>query len=245
MPLPTLTGLIRRRILVNFRLKPELIQPMLPAPFRPVLVDGWAIAGICLIRLEQVRPKGFPSLFGLASENAAHRLAVAWLDSDGTEREGVYIFRRESNNRLNHAVGGRLFPGVYHPGRFTITEDDDQLAFRLDSHDGAVDLHLLAAPATELEPSSIFPSVGAASAFFRRGAAGYSPARNGERAEGMHLTIPDWSARPLHLKELRSAFYQDGRHFPEGAAIYDCTLLMTKIAHEWQSLRDIPACCTA
>ena len=59
MKLPIIEGVINRRILVNFRVEPEVIQKQLPSRFRPKLHAGRAIAGICLIRLEQIRPKGF------------------------------------------------------------------------------------------------------------------------------------------------------------------------------------------
>lgn len=62
---------VRRRLLVNYRVDPERIHALLPPPFTPKLVNGHAIAGICLIRLEHVRPRFVPSVFGLASENAA------------------------------------------------------------------------------------------------------------------------------------------------------------------------------
>ncbi|HEY2329337.1 MAG TPA: DUF2071 domain-containing protein [Verrucomicrobiae bacterium] len=76
MRLPKIHGIIRRRMLVNFRVDPEIIQRQLPKRFRPKLHNGFAIAGICLIRLEQIRPKYFPSFLGVSSENAAHRIAV-------------------------------------------------------------------------------------------------------------------------------------------------------------------------
>jgi len=56
MRLPVLNGLIRRRLLVNFRVDAEVMGCFPPAPFRPKRQQGYAIAGICLIRLEQVRP---------------------------------------------------------------------------------------------------------------------------------------------------------------------------------------------
>jgi hypothetical protein len=74
---------------VNFRVPPEIIQRQLPRPFVPKLHNGHAIAGICLIRLEEIRPKRFPRMLGLSSENAAHRIAVRWEDSTGAH-EGVY-----------------------------------------------------------------------------------------------------------------------------------------------------------
>ena len=56
-------------------MEPGALAAMLPAPFRPALVQGYGLAGICLIRLGGVRPASFPGSFGLTSENAAHRVA--------------------------------------------------------------------------------------------------------------------------------------------------------------------------
>src|SRR5216683_3246815 len=97
MKLSKIGGIIRRRILVNYRVRPEVIQPMLPAKFQPKLHDGFAIAGICLIRLEKVRPNGVPDFLGATSENAAHRVAVTWKDEWGKTQEGVYVLRRDTN----------------------------------------------------------------------------------------------------------------------------------------------------
>jgi len=110
MRLPKVHGTIRRRLLINFRVDPEVMQRQLPSPFRPKLHDGYAVGGICLIRLENIRPPRFPSLLGLSSENAAHRIAVTWED-DGGAHEGVYIPRRDTGSLDNHFAGGRLFPG--------------------------------------------------------------------------------------------------------------------------------------
>jgi hypothetical protein len=93
MRLPTIQGTIRRRILANFRVDPQAMQTQLPARFRPKLHDGFAVAGICMIRLDHIRPKLMPEIVGISSENAAHRVAVLW-DEDGSTREGVFISRR-------------------------------------------------------------------------------------------------------------------------------------------------------
>ena len=57
-------------------------------PFRPKLVKGKGIAGICLIRLKQIRPRFVPSFLGISSGNAAHRIAVEW-DEHGETKPGV------------------------------------------------------------------------------------------------------------------------------------------------------------
>ena len=101
MQMPKVHGLIRRRLLVNLRVEPALMQGNIPAPFRPKLHDGHAVAGICLIRLEEIRPKRFPRVIGLSSENAAHRVAVVlWEDTNGPH-EGVYIPRGRHRGNPN------------------------------------------------------------------------------------------------------------------------------------------------
>jgi hypothetical protein len=93
MRIPVLKGTIKRRLLVNFRVDPAAIQKLLPTPFRPKLQGAHAIAGICLIRLVDIRPARFPAILGFSSENATHRIAVEWSDDTGATREGVFIPR--------------------------------------------------------------------------------------------------------------------------------------------------------
>src|SRR5687767_3095628 len=105
-----LHGVIERRLLVNFRADPAVVSKLLPSKFKPQLVDGQAMVGICLIRLAGIRPRIFPMAVGLRSENAAHRIAVEWDTPQGRER-GVYVHRRDTSLWLNTLVGGRIFPG--------------------------------------------------------------------------------------------------------------------------------------
>lgn len=76
MKIPTIHGVIERRMLINFTVEPQYIETILPKPFRPKLYKGKAIAGISLIRLKDIKPKGLPNFIGVNSENAAHRIAV-------------------------------------------------------------------------------------------------------------------------------------------------------------------------
>src|SRR5215468_7943504 len=98
MRIPIIRGVIDRRILVNFRVDAEILARLLPPPFRPKLVNGAGMAGVCLIRLKHIRPRLLPSFLGISSENAAHRIAVEW-DQDGAVREGIFIPRRDTSSR--------------------------------------------------------------------------------------------------------------------------------------------------
>src|SRR5690242_17682354 len=76
MRIPVIRGVIDRRILVNYHVDPGILATLLPPPFRPKLVHGVGMVGICLIRLKHIRPAFLPSWLGIGSENAAHRAAV-------------------------------------------------------------------------------------------------------------------------------------------------------------------------
>jgi hypothetical protein len=132
MRIPVIKGRIKRRLLVNFRAAPEVVQRMVPAPFRPKLHEGRSIVGVCLIRLEQIRPAGVPGFMGISSENAAHRIAVEW-DENGVAREGVFIPRRDTGSFLNRFAGGRLFPGEHHAATFTVVDDGKSIDFHMRS----------------------------------------------------------------------------------------------------------------
>ncbi|HVS36225.1 MAG TPA: DUF2071 domain-containing protein [Gemmataceae bacterium] len=232
MRIPVIRGVIDRRILVNYRVDPAALARLLPPPFRPKLIHGAGMAGVCLIRLQHVRPRFFPSWLGITSENAAHRIAVEW--DDGAERrEGVYIPRRDSSSRLNALVGGRLFPGVHHHARFDVRENDDHYRVALDSDDGRTHLAVEGVVAPELPASSVFRSLAEASEFFRRGSLGYSATGRPGVYDGLELRTFHWCVQPLAVTAAESSFFGDRENFPAGAAEMDCALLMRQVEHEW------------
>src|SRR6266566_3123714 len=141
MRLPVIQGTIKRRILANFRVDPEIMQREIPSRFVPKLQDGLAIAGICLIRLEHVRPRALPQIVGLSSENAAHRVAVMW-DEEGEPLEGVFISRRDTDSQINHLLGGRIFPGEHHHAIFSVDESDSTISFKMKSEDAKVEVRI-------------------------------------------------------------------------------------------------------
>lgn len=238
MRIPTIRGVIDRRILVNYRVAPEVLARHLPAPFRPRLVRGAALVGACLIRLREVRPTFLPSWLGIRSENAAHRAAVEW-DQEGLPREGVYIHRRDTSSRFNALVGGRVFPGIHHHARFHVHETADHFEIALDSDDGATHLAVVAELADRLPQTSLFASLEEASRFFQGGAVGYSATPDPERFHGLELRCHTWQVEPLAVRSVASSYFDDRSRFPEGSITFDCALLMRGIAHDWLGQPDL------
>jgi hypothetical protein len=236
--MPKIQGLIRRRLLVNYRVDPAVIQRQLPAPFSPKLHAGYAIAGICLIRLERIRPKLMPEAFGFSSENAAHRIAVTWEDKAG-RHEGVFVPRRDTSSLMNRIAGGRIFPGEHNPARFEISETNGQIDFRMESQDGAVTVELSAKLSPEIPRDSCFGSLEEASRFFETGSLGYSATADKQRLDGIRLRTDEWKVEPLAVERVFSSYFADESRFPVGSWSFDCALLMRDIHHEWQAEDDL------
>ena len=232
MRIPTIQGVIDRRILVNFRIDPHVLNRILPDPFRPQLVNGMGIAGICLIRLKQIRPRLAPAFIGISSENAAHRIAVEW-DECGQSRDGVYIPRRDTSSRLNALAGGRLFPGVHHHAQFNVCEEEDLFNVVMDSNDDNTRVAVAGRVSTDLSHDSVFESIREASEFFERGSLGYSDTRTAGAYDGLELRTFNWRVQPFSVDHVESSFFEDQRLFPAGSVQFDSALLMRNVWHEW------------
>ncbi|HVF14711.1 MAG TPA: hypothetical protein VM942_08940 [Acidimicrobiales bacterium] len=235
---PTIRATIERRLLVNYRVDPDVLVAFLPPPFRPVVVDGYGVAGICLIRLGGIRPAGLRPAhglgFGLTSENAAHRVAVQWDTPDGPVT-GVYIPRRDTSSRLTAILGGRAFPGWHHRAHFDVQEGGSVWRVEMRSRDGTVEVVVAARRAERVMDGSVFGSVEDASAFFRCAPVGYAATPRAGVFDGVELTAERWAIEPLHLQGVRSSVFDDPARFPRGTAVVDSAFLMADVDSTWKS----------
>ncbi|HSI73671.1 MAG TPA: DUF2071 domain-containing protein [Fimbriimonas sp.] len=217
--LATIRGTIARRLLINYRCDPDLVQALLPGGYRPKLQKDFAVAGICLIRLEHMRPPGLPSVLGTASENAAHRFAV--LDEAGNS--SVFIPRRDTSSFANTLLAGLAFPIHQHKANFKVQDDGRSVTFEMD---GPAGLNLTGSEALALPSDSVFSSIEDASEFFQEGSVGRS-------ADGVavQLVTKEWRVKPFEVSELHSRFF-DG--FPQGSVEFDHGLVMRNVPHEWR-----------
>jgi hypothetical protein len=237
--LPTLEGVIARRVLLNFRADPQVARGLVPEPLEIIERDGYAVVGVCLIRLEHLRPKGLPAFAGLSSENLAHRIAVRYPTAQGME-EGVFVPQRYTDQGLVTVLGGRLFPGVHGRADFRVTETESGLTMDVTTEDSEANVHLVANFVTDWRGSVLFPTFAEASEFLRRGDCGFSCSLKGDKLEGVQLRALKWQMQPLEVKALRAAFFEDRKRFPPGSVEFDCALLMRGIRHEWHELHEVP-----
>ena len=229
---PAMASTIERRLLVNYRLDPEVAARLLPRGMRPDLSGGYAVGGICLIRLSRLRPTGLPARVGVSTENAAHRIAVEWDGPNGAER-GVYIPRRDTSSRLTTAVGGRLFPGEHHHARFDVRESEGRLRVSFSSSDATAHAGVDVVVDDVLRDSVLFGDVSAASRFFRDAPVGCSARSTGTGLDTVKLSTDGWAVTPTRLLSVQSSYFGDPARFPAGTAQPDSALLMRDVPALW------------
>ncbi|MGI8542697.1 MAG: DUF2071 domain-containing protein [Aridibacter sp.] len=241
MNIPTIQGIIKRRVLINYRAEPSVIHTIIPNNFTPKLQKEFAIAGICLIHLEHIRPKHLPEFIGISSENAAHRITVEW-NENGKTKQGVFIPRRDTDSLLNQLAGGRIFPSEHHKATFNIVENENKIDYTMRSNDGEVSLKFNGNSTDNFPSESIFDSLKEASEFFEKGSHGYSPNKMDKNLDGVKLQIDNWQVKPLEITSVESSFYNDESIFPKGTIEFDHALIMQNIEHEWHSAENFKLC---
>ncbi len=235
----TLEGTIARRVLLNFRADPEVVRRLVPEPLEVMTQNGSAVVGVCLIRLEQLRPKGFPAFLGVSSEGMAHRIAVCYPTLDGW-RDGVFVWRRETDRRPIACVGGRVSPGVHRHAEFLVAEDNGRLAMAVFTERHQADVAFDARFPAEWARPSLFDSIEEASQFFERGDCGFSCSPRTAELEGMRLRTLDWKVIPLEVRRVYALFFENPDRFPPGSVEFDSALLMRRVACEWHPLDRVP-----
>jgi hypothetical protein len=225
---------IQRRLLVNYRADPSVIAGLLPHGLQPALVNGWAVVGICLIRLAHIRPYGLPAAVGITTENAAHRIAVEWETEQG-KRPGVYIPRRDTASRATVLLGGRLFAGVHQRGQFESHETPSRVRVRYATLDHSVAVDAEVELTVNLNGSRLFDNLDEASTFFRTAPVGLSPGRD-DRVEAMELTTDRWQIEPAVPVRVSSSWFDDRARFPAGSVTLDSALVMRNVPVTWSGV---------
>jgi hypothetical protein len=168
----------------------------------------------------------------------AHRIAIRY-PSDGDMRDGVFIWRRDTDRTLVRLLGGRLFPGVHHQARFDVHDELEALSYRVRSQDTATDIDLDVSSGP-WRGTPLFPTFEEIESFFARGDCGFSCGLRGDRLEGLRLRSLNWAMEPLTVNRVASTFYDDRSRFPAAAITLDGAVLMRGISHEWYELDDVP-----
>lgn len=234
MNIPVLDGLIDRRILINYRVHPDAVRPLLPAFMDPLVINGYASAGICLLRLKDIGIKYSPRPFRITSENAAHRFLVTYSEN-GKQVHGVYIPRRDTDSSMNVLLAGKLLSWPHYAATFRSSEANGHYAVTMESSDKYSSLSIEADLSEAFPVDSMFDSLDHASAVFQGCQTGVSPSTHPESYKRVRLETKSWIVKPLVVRKLQSSYFEDQLTFPQHTIQFDNALLMEGIEHEWHS----------
>ncbi|MDX2248867.1 MAG: DUF2071 domain-containing protein [Bacteroidia bacterium] len=239
MKIPALTGLIEKRILINYRVEPAVLRKLLPQPFEPKLFGNYGVAGICFFHIKHLKIKGLPLFPGIFAQNVSHRIAVTWLEN-GIPKEGLFIPRRDTSSPIISFAGGKFFPGLYKLSRFKTRESNGYYELHLSNRD-RTQLSFLAKETTDFSNGSVFPDIYAASEIFAKPSPEYAPRFENMIFDGVVFQTHHHKVRPIHISQMRSSFFEDEEVFPKGSAFFDHALLMKNIRSEWIALPELLA----
>jgi hypothetical protein len=243
MKLPVLDGTIDRRILLNFRVRPEVVKRFLPAHIEPLVINGYGSAGICILRVKDIGVRHAPAFLRVTSENAAHRFLVSFMHH-GRRTHGVYIPGRDTDSLLN-VIAGKIFSWPHRSARFDVVEDSLSYSIDMRSTDRRTDFHVTANTNGAFPRDSMFDSLEHASRCFESCSIGISPSAGGADFKGMELRTRSWNVSPMAVSALCSQFFDNTSLFPKDSIRFDHALLMENIQHEWHMTRvtfDDPIC---
>jgi len=237
MGLLDIAGNIERRILVNYRIDPEVLSKILPSPFRPRVINGYAVGGICLIRFNKMRPRFFPEFMGSTSENGTHRFCIEW-DDNGNVRKGVFVMQRFTNSKLHELGSNLLYPGALSFAEFKTMEESDKYSveFRSKSRDH---VKVEVRRGNKFQ-SDIYSSIEEASYDFETDSIGFSP-RDNNVFDGVELVTKSWKVHPLDLVSIDSSLFENEELFPKGSVQVDHCLFMENVDHSWSKVDSV--CC--
>ncbi|HYF68476.1 MAG TPA: DUF2071 domain-containing protein [Ohtaekwangia sp.] len=234
MKLPVLDGVIDRRILINYRIDPEVVKLLLPSHLEPLVINGYASGGVCLLRLKNIGLKFAPSFLRITSENAAHRFLISF-EKNGVVHRGVYIPRRDTDSMLNVVLAGKFFSWPHYRAVFAVGEGNGKYAVSMQSRDGYTRLEVDARRTDHFPSNSMFDSLLHASCSFKDCALGVSPSTKRSEFKTIKLQTKTWNVTPLQVHDLKSSYFEDKSLFPHDTIQFDNALLMEGVSREWLS----------
>jgi hypothetical protein len=130
-----LAGTVGIRLLVNYGVPGEALQPLMPPGCEASTHAGLAWLSVCAVRLEKLRPSILPRAAGLTFNYLIIRTVARLPYPDGERRESVMILESNIGGRLAAKLG-RVTGIQPNLRRIEIEEDDDSLGLRMSDRDG-------------------------------------------------------------------------------------------------------------
>ncbi len=230
---------------INYRVPPDALAPLLPAPLEPEVHKGHGWVQVLVSSLRDMRPQGLPALFGTCFYQISYRAAVRYRGPDGAPRRGGYFVRSETNHPVMRAVGNALAEFKFHDfgaAEMVILREGDRLTVGVDPEPEFPSGRLVTVVDTRPRDSPPAGSCWSSLDELQEPLVECYDAL-GVDAEHGHLYIltidrDPWNARFVEPQELYSEYFDRGP-LGKGAGQLDSVLHLEECRYRWRPLRRI------
>lgn len=95
-----------RSLVLTYAVPKKQLQGLIPECLElDIFEDAWAFVAIALVQTKNLRPKGFPKVFGNDFFLVGYRVFVRYTNAKGKRLRGLFILKSESNQRRMQFFG--------------------------------------------------------------------------------------------------------------------------------------------
>ena len=135
---------LRECVTLTYAVPADVLRPMLPPGLKLDTIGDDGFVAVALVQTERLRPDGLPPALGGNFFLAGYRIFATFEDVHGARTlRGLRILRSDTDRTLM-ALGGNLLTHYnYHRCRASVTVDDDDAGFLVESYDGFGDVDVV------------------------------------------------------------------------------------------------------
>jgi len=173
----TVDARLVERFVFNFRVRPDVLAAHLPVPFlHPQVLHGWSVISLCILQLERVTLRPWPSWPGLRTISGAYRCGV--LDTSGDRPvPSVYVLTRVTDRWLLACLGPWIFASALSRVRLSLSRDGAARVMRIHDDDRCLfAASIRPSSSSDALDSQVFASLEAFANFISLGETSYTPA---------------------------------------------------------------------
>jgi uncharacterized protein YqjF (DUF2071 family) len=125
-------------LFAHWPLPPDLLRPLVPAPFALDTYAGQAWVSVVPFRMRNVRPRGLPAVPWLSFFPELNVRTYVRVRDDGIEKPGIYFFSLEAANPIAVRLARAIFALPYYDARMAAYEVRGTVHYRSERrHRGA------------------------------------------------------------------------------------------------------------
>lgn len=234
MMFPELVGNAQRQILVNYRTQPDFLFPHLPTGFAPLTHEGWGFAGIKLVSLKELRPKGWPRLLGMSVDFVSFRILAKWRTPENIVRSGSVELWRECSSKVALKTSQKYFDGrLIHSTMFF---RDDAGLYRIVGSSEDAEYEFEGRRADRLPRDSAFIRAADARDFFARESNTVLKSESNDSLLQIEEHVEDRELQPLAVHHCSNSWFDEENRFPLQFMRFDHALVCGPASYSLRSL---------